>query len=458
MGDTPFEGHTVHRELTRELARFAVQSDFAGLPHHVQTEATRAFLNWLGCCFGGCREPAAKIAAATVTAAGGYPQASIIGHQPRTDVASAAFVNCISSSVQAFDDAHLATVTHPSSPVASALLAFSENTTVSGEEFLNALALGIEITCRLSNALLLPPAKFNLGFYVTGLSAPVGAAVAVGRLLKLDEQRMNWAIGLAASQSSGFRSTQGTMTAHFRSGHVSRGGVLAAELAARGFDSADDALEARKGFMDVFSAGADMNRATDGLGRHFELLSNTYKPYPCGIVIHPTIDACLEIRDQIRPHAGIAKVMLRVNPMALFLTDKREPRNRLELIVSIYHWTAAALVRGSAGLAESDQACIDDPAVAALRARVQATADAQIREDEAIVEVVHADGATNRSHVVNARGSLSRPMTDAELDAKFRAQVGVILSPEATEELLGQSRRLASAGDVGKSISEIWRA
>lgn len=444
--------------ITRELARYATHSRFAALPEHVKVEAARAFLNWIGCALGGCREPAVELAAATVAELGGAPQSSIIGHKQRTDMASAAFVNCVSSSVLAFDDAHLATVTHPSGPVGAALLAFSEKHCVSGEDFLNAFALGIEIECRLSNVLVLPPANFNVGFYVTGLTGPIGVAVAVGNLLGLDEQKMNWAIGLAASQSSGFRATHGTMTAHFRPGHAARSGVWAALLAAKGFTGDDHALEAEKGFVDVFSSNANLDRAVDGLGRQFELLANAYKPYPCGIVIHPTLDACLEIRKQCSPGAKPASAMLRVHPLALSLTGVRAPSTALESHVSLYHWAAAALIRGSAGVPEMRQDCIDDPDVAALRARIEAVADPAVGRDQAIVEVTFTDGRTLRSHVVKARGSVARPMTDDELDSKFRAQAVLVLSSDKVEKLLRLCRNVASLDDVGHDISAVWQA
>ena len=213
------------RGITRELARYATASRYADLPELVRAEAVRAFVNWLGCALGGCHEPSVKVAAAMVARLGGAPQASIIGQRQRTDVASAAMVNCISSTCQAFDDAHLPTVTHPSSPAGGALFALCETQTVSGEDFLNALALTIEIECRLSNALVQAPSQFNPGFYVTGLSGPIGVALGVGNLLKLNEEQMVTAIVLAASQASGFRATNGTMSAHFRPGHAARCGV-----------------------------------------------------------------------------------------------------------------------------------------------------------------------------------------------------------------------------------------
>ena len=139
----------------------------------------------------------------------------MIGQGRRADVASAAFVNCLSSTVLSFDDTHLATVTHPTGPVAAALFAFSERQRVSGEEFLTAIALGIEIECRLSNLLLLPPAQANIGLFITGITGPIGAAAALGRLLQLDEEGMRSAIGLAAAQASGIRGTHGSMAAFF---------------------------------------------------------------------------------------------------------------------------------------------------------------------------------------------------------------------------------------------------
>ena len=446
------------RAITRELAGYAAQSRWSALPDNVRAEAARAFTNWMGCVLGGCSQPAVELAAATVAELGGAAQASIVGHEARTDVASAAFVNCISSSILAFDDAHLATVTHPSGPVGAALFAFSQKQPVSGEDFLNAFALGIELTCRVSNLLVLPPSKMNVGFYVTGLSGPIGVAAAIGNLLGLDEQRMNAAIGLGASQSSGFRATHGTMTAHFRPGHAARCGVLAAMLAAKGFTSDDHALEADNGFVDVFAADADLGRAVDGLGSHFELLSNAYKPYPCGIVIHPTLDACMEVRRQFTPDTRIADVTLRVHPLAIKLTGVRTPATPLESHVSLYHWAAAALLRGSAGIAEMEQDCIDDPAVAALRARIQAVPDAAIGRDQSIVEVTLADGRSLRAHVLTTRGSAARPMTDDELDDKFRSQAGLRLPPHRVDELLRLCRGVASLRDVGREIAAVLHA
>jgi 2-methylcitrate dehydratase PrpD len=442
-------------KITSELAAFASRSRFATLPDHVRTQAARAFLNWMGCVLGGSHEPAVEIARASVAEAGGHRQASIIGHGQRTDVASAAFLNCLSSSVLAFDDTHLATVTHPTGPVAAALLASCEQATVSGEDFLNALALGIEIECRMSNVLLLPPAQSNVGLYVTGLTGPIGAAAAMGNLFRFDEKTMIWALGLAATQASGFRATHGSMAGLVVPALAARNGVSAAILASKGFTCSDDALESENGFIGVFSLGADLGHAVNGLGERFELLQNAYKPYPCGIVIHPTIDACLDIAGRLPPDAKIENVECTVHPLALTLTGRRSPASSLEAQISLYHWAAAGLLRRSAGVAELRPACIADPAIVALRNRIEAIADPALGRDEAIMAVTLADSSVLQSQVTNARGSINRPMTDDELDAKFIRQASGILSASASGQLLHLCRNLASLRNVGREIGAV---
>lgn len=449
---------TQRRAITRELAHFAIQSRYDSLPREVQAEAVRTLVNWVGCVLGGCSDPSVIIAENTVRQFGGAPQASVLGRGLRTDVASAAFVNCVSSSCYAFDDAHLPTVAHPSSPAGSALLALAETQAVSGEAFLNALALSIEIQCRLSNAIAMPPSKFNPGFFMTGLSGPIGVAMGVGILLKLNEEQMATAIVLAASQSSGFRATNGTMSANFRPAHVSRCGIWAAVSAAHGFTSDDDALEAEHGFFAVFAPDADPGKALDGLGHTFELFSNAYKPYPCGVVIHPAIDACLEALQGAAPRARPCGAVLRVHPFALTLCNLRTPSTPREAVVSLYHWVSASLLRGTAGLAESSQNCIDDPDVAALRSRIEAIADTSLGREQAIAEVTFDNGQVLRAHVTHVRGSIERPLTDAELDRKFREQSSSVLPESKVHALLGVCRGIANSPDVGLHIVDAANA
>lgn len=413
----------------------------------------RAFLNFTGCVLGGCREPAVEAAIAAAALTGGGRAAALIGHGSRSDLATAAFVNCLSSAILAFDDTHLATVTHPTGPVAAAILAYAETTPVTGEAFLNALSLGMEIECRLSNALLLPPARGNTALYVTGLSGPVGAAAALGRLVGLDEQRMRWAIALAASMAAGFRATHGAMSGLVVPAVAARNAVHATLLAANGFSCMDDVLESERGFLALFSPGADPAVALHGLGERFEVLANAYKPYPAGIVVHATVDACLDAMADTAEDAQPEAVRLTVPPLSKALADRPDPRDFFPAQISLQHWAAHACLRRSAGIPALREETIAAPDIAALRTKVEITTDAAFGRDEAAAEIRLHGGIVRRAHVANARGSLARPMTDAELDAKFRAQARTVLPDAAAEALLARLRGLAGSDDVARALA-----
>lgn len=440
--------------LTRELAAAAVNTRFEALPEAVQRESSRAFLNWMGCVLGGCQEPAVKVSVLADGVMGAQGPATVVGHAHKADWASAAFINCLSSSILAFDDTHLSTVTHPTGPVAAALLACAQTRAVTGTEFANALVLGIEIQCRMSKLLLHPPATSHLGFYITGLTAPMGVAAAVGRVLQLDVDRMAWALGLAASQAAGFRSTHGSMAGGFVPAHAARCGVSAAVLASQGFTCTPTSLEAARGFLDVFSVGVEPDHALAGYGEHFEMLANAYKPYPCGIVVHPAIDASLALAGQCAGRT-VQRVQVHVHPLGVSLADRPQPVDGFEAMVSLQHWVAAALVTQQAGLTQARQACIDGPAIRAVRDSVQLQGDASLGRDEAFVQLWLEDGTTLQAHVPHARGSLARPMTDAELDAKFDLQARDLMSSKACQGLREQCHSLALLTDVGEQLGAL---
>lgn len=440
--------------ITRALASFAFASRFETLPEAVQGEAVRAFLNWLGCSFGGSPE-LASVRAASVLGQRRSGVAQLIGHGLLSDVAGAAFVNCLSSSALAFDDTHLATITHPTGPVAAALLAFSETTEVSGAELLNALAVGIEIQCRLSSAILLPPAQPNHALYITGITGPVGAAAALARLAGLDEQGVLSAMGLAASQAAGLRATHGSSAGIMVPAFGARAAVFAVDLARAAMDCSGDILEAPNGLIGVFSPGADPETAIYGLGSQFEMLANAYKPYPAGIVLHAAIDACREVASRIPDGVQVARAQLRVNPVALALADRPAPASAFEAQISLQHWAASMLLYRKAGIEvlQADMLCDRD--TASLRERISVRPDETLARDEACVQVGLADGATIEAHVLHARGSLNRPMTDAELDEKFMHQVLRVAGEPSARAILAATRNLAGCSDVGRTLGSL---
>ncbi len=407
------------RDVTRDLARFIVGSHWRDIPREVRHEAKRALLNWLGCAIGGCRDAAVDTALAALREFAGPPQATVLGRGERLDILNAALVNAIGSNNLDFDDTHLRTVIHPTVPVACALTALVEHTPATGAQLLHAFILGVETECRIGIAV--SPAHYDIGWHITATCGVFGAAAACGKILQLDERQMAWALGIAATQASGLTAMLGSMAKTYNIGHAARNGLAAALFAAKNFTSSDRGIEAPRGFAHALSPRCNLDAITDHLGATWELANNAYKTYPCGIVVHPVIDACLQLRSEhaIAPSA-IERIDLRVHPLALKLTGNPTPRDGLEAKLSLQHGAAVAFIFGAAGVREFTDACARDPSVAALRARVAVTQDAAIATDAANVAVTLTNGAQHHQWIAHALGSLARPLRDADIEAKFR--------------------------------------
>lgn len=441
--------------VTRILARYITGARFEDLPAAVREQAHRTFLNWVGVAVGGAREAAVSNAIAALTPFSGKPEANILGRGERLDSVSAALVNGIGSHIFDYDDTHLKTIIHPAGPVASAILALAQHRPVSGRDFVNALVLGIEAECRIGNAVY--PGHYDMGWHITGSCGVFGAAAACGKLLNLNEQQMAWALGIAASQPVGLKVQFGSMTKSFHPGRAAQNGLTAALLAGRGFTADETSLEGRDGWAQALSHGANWREVTDGLGTRYEAVLNSYKPFACGIVTHPGIDAAIQLRgdNNLDPRA-IASVELHANPLVLSLTGKREPRTGLEGKFSIYHCVAAGLIFGAAGEKQFKDDVVNDPAVTALRALVTVRPDPAVETRQSDLTVRLKDGRQLFRHIENAVGSLERPMSNAALEAKFRDLADGIMPRVQADWLIGlcwDLERQAEAGAIARAAA-----
>jgi 2-methylcitrate dehydratase PrpD len=433
--------------VTRALASFVLRSRFDDIAAAVRHEAKRSLLNWIGCALGGSRHETVSKALTALAPFSGPARAGIIGRRERLDTLNAALVNGMSAHVLDFDDTHLRTLLHPSVPVASTLFALAERQPLNGTDFLHAFILGVEVECRIANAIY---STHNLTGYITGTAGVFGAAAAAGRVLGLDEQRMSWAFGIAATQAAGLREMAGTMCKSFVHGRAAQNGMLAALLAGRGFTSSEHALEAPRGFAQVLAPGSALEEVTAKLGERYEISRNTYKPHACGVVCHPVIDGCIRIRQRDVTPSQIAAVMLRVHPLALKLTGIRSPRSGLESKWSIYHSAAVALCDGTAGEAQYTDARVCDPHVRRIREQVTAEADSGLRDDEAHVAVTLADGQRMEIHIAHALGSVDNPMTDRDLERKFRDLGRDTLTSDRVDALAAQCWAVERLPDVAE--------
>ena len=437
---------------TRTLATYIVSTRLADIPADVQHEAKRAILNVLGCAIGGSPHPAVDLAIRALGPFSGERTAAVLGRAERLDPLHASLMNGISSHVEDYDDTTPKNYSHTSSPVSSALFAYASANPVVGREFVAAFVLGFEAASRAGNVVY--PSHYDVGWHMTGTIGVFGAAAAIGKLMGLSVQEMAWALGLAATQSAGLREMFGSMGKAFHPGRSAQNGYAAALLAKAGFTSGERGIEGPRGFAHVLAASRDLSKIGTRLGVDFDLRENTYKPFPCGIVNHPTIDGAIQIHDEHQPDpASIVAVTLRVAPLVLDLCNQQNITRGLQGKFSVYHGAAVGLVRGKGGLREYTDEAVNDPAIKRVRELATAIGDPAITEDQAHIEVELNDGRRLTKFVEQSLGNIHRPLSDRQLEDKFRDQAVLVLPAADVDRLIDLCWRIDALEDVGEIVN-----
>ena len=431
--------------VTAELARWVVDLVENDVPPEVRRESVRTFVNWLGCAVGGSKHESVDAALRVLNPFSGTRSSTVIGRTTRLNALGASLVNGISSHVLDYDDTHLKTIIHPAGPVSSALLALAELRPMSSREFLTAQIIGTEVECRIGNSVY--PDHYDRGWHITGTAGVFGSAAACGRAIGLGTRRMQWALGLAATQSSGIREMFGTMTKSFHPGAAARNGMMSALLAEAEFDSSGQGIEARRGWANVVSDKPDFDEILGELGTRWESALNSYKPFACGIVIHPAIDGCRKIREEIGADriTRIERVEITAAPLVLELTGKTSPGTGLEGKFSVFHAAACALLRGDGSPEAFTDEAVNDPEVVAMRTRIHVNTSADIREDSVSIKICFKDGTGLEKWIDHAVGSRDNPLTDSQLDEKFLDQARTALGDDRARVLLAKAWRIGAS-------------
>ena len=449
MGNKILETIPTEHNVTKCLAQFLVDSHWESIPPPVRHEARRAILNNIGCALGSCRDDVTGRALGVLDTFSGPREATVIGRSERLDVLSAAYINAVSSNLLDFDDTHLRTVIHPTAPVAPALLAMAERRRVTGAQVLHAFILGVEVECRIGNSI--SPWHYSHGFHITSTCGVFGSAAATAKLLGLDTRRTAWALGNAATQASGLVESLPAMSKSINIGSAARNGMIAAFLAERDFEAAESAIEGRFGFTQVMGEKPNLAEITKRLGETWELMQNAYKPYPTGVVLHPVIDACLELRSRYSIAPGrIERIEVRGHPLLRERADRPGPNIGREAKLSVHHCCAVAFIHGAAGVRQFTDACVNEPAVLALRGKVALEEDATVPVESAYVSVRMQSGEVYTEHVLHMRGSVARPMSDADLEAKFRDNAEIGASQVEPDRLIDAIWACERSDDVGQ--------
>ena len=403
--------------VTEGLAQRVVATRWDDIPAPVRHQAKRSLMNFFAVSLAGCRSSPIEIALRSLAGFSGGRQVTVVGRSERIDALSAAFLNAASANVDDFCDTHVRTVIHPTAPVASALLAFAEWRQASGPDLLLALILGNEVEARIG--LAISPSHYARGWHITSTCGVFGAAAGSGRLAALGERQMVWALGAAATQSAGLCECLGTPAKSISVGNAARNGLWSALLAEQGFEGPPEPLAGVQGFYHALGETPDLSHITEGWGEKWEIMATSYKPYPCGFVIHPVLDCVLDWRAD-HPAADVRRVVVRGHPLLGVRTDRPNISTGREAQVSVQHAVAAALVTGQAGLEQFTDACVRDPRVQALRRQVEVERDESFSTIAAAVEITTADGKVHTLKQIAARGSDANPLSDHDLEAKLR--------------------------------------
>ncbi len=435
--------------VTRTLADFAVGLDARSLPPAVREAAGLCLLDWLGTAVRGATEPLATALGAVIRAAGGEPQATIVGRGFRTSALMAALANGAQAHALDFDDTHLPSLLHASAPVAPVVLAVGEWRRARAPDGLAAFVAGFEVETRIGR--VLGPALAERGWHVTGVLGTLGAAVAGAKMLGLDAGQIEQALGIAGTQAAGLVGAFGTMSKPLHPGKAAMNGLLAAQLAGEGFTGPAGILESPRGLPATFLGPRELGSALEGLGQRWEILENSSKPYAACHLTHATIDATRLIRERWAPRPeAIAAVECRVFPFTLQVAATPAPRTGLEAKFSVAFCAALGLTRGDAGEAEFSDEAVQDPVLAGLTGRVTPQADPSMAIGQAAVTVRLTDGRVLEERVKAARGTAENPQTREELEEKFRRLAAGVLPPERVRRLLETLRGLEAVEDLGE--------
>lgn len=438
-------------EVTEKLARFAVETSYRSFPKPVVHQAKRCFLDLLGVALGGSQQPLGKILVKVAKDFGGKPQATILGHGLKTSVMNAALINGAMAHALDYDDTHIGSMGHPSAPVVPAVLAVAEWKGLSGKSALEAFLLGFEVETRIGMGM--GPKHYDRGWHNTSTYGRFGAAVAAGKLLGLSLGEMKQAMGLAGTQAAGLRLVFGTMTKPFHPGKSAFDGVLSAILAQRGFTCAPNILEGKKGFVETLGDHSKLEPMVKNLGKTYQVLKDTFKPYAACLLTHPTIDAIIDMRSKydLRPE-DVGNIQCDVARFCLDSAGQIEPKTGLAGKFSTYYCAALALAEGVAGEDMFTDRKVLDPKMVALRKKVKARIVPRFKDTEAKVTITTKGGKKYSAFVDRPKGDPRNPPTDRELEDKFRSLAAFVLPQRKIDSLVKTIWRLERVPNIRELI------
>ncbi len=431
--------------LTRDVAEWTARTSIDGAPQAVIGAAKSAIIDTVAVMLAGVSEPVTQIVAETVAEEGAHPVADRLGARLRTSMEGAALVNGVSGHALDYDDVNRSAIGHPSVVILPAALAVAQGVRASGRALLEAYVVGVEVMAKLGRAM--GTAHYRAGWHATSTVGTLGAAMAAGKLFRLEPEALQHALALAVSEASGSRQNFGTMTKPFHPGHAARCGIGAARLAQKGMTGDTSILEAPLGYFAVFSFGeARLDGVRDALGNPYDVVSPgmNVKRYPCCYATHRAADAVLDlVRGHELTSGEVESVDVIVPPGGLQAVTRDRPRTGLEGKFSLPYVVAAAILDGRVTLDTFTDEMVQRPEAQTLLRAVRPVEDPSIsvefnaiEEGHVIVRVHPKSGRVLERRVEYPRGAPQNPLSTDELHEKFRDCARRALPREQSERAL----------------------
>jgi 2-methylcitrate dehydratase PrpD len=461
--------------MTAAIVEFMDRLSFDQIPERAVVEARRCLIDGLGVVLAGATVRGSEIVRDYIKTVGRAASAdsaasTVLGPERLSAAAAdAALANGASGHAMDYDDTQLSSspdrvfglLTHPTVPALAASLAVGERLNVSGRAFLQAFVTGFEVECKMAEAI--NPDHYQRGFHSTGTLGTFGSVASAAVLMKLTRPQIAHALGIAASMSSGIRVNFGSMTKPLHAGRAAENGVVAAELASRGFTAGDDPLDGEWGYFQVLGGGADAARLVPALGTPFSIVDPgvSFKPYPCGSLGHPTMDAMLKlVTDHDLKQEQIARVRVRAGSNILNPLRYKIAKTELEAKFCLPFMMASIALRRRAGIREFTDEFVSSPPVQAMMSRVETVFDPQIEargfdKMRSVIEVVLSDGRTlTETSDERYRGGPQKPFTRADLHEKFTDCASLVLPADRIRRALS----LIESVETLKSVRELTQA
>jgi 2-methylcitrate dehydratase PrpD len=437
-----------HAEVTRLLAENSSGMNFDHLPDDVIFVAKQCILDWLGVTIAGASDPLVKILRDSARADGGDPHATLVGVAERGSVRQAALINGAAGHALDYDDVLRPLGGHPTAPIMPAVLALAEREGLDGGALLTAFVAGLETEARVG--LFVGGGHYEAGWHATATVGTFGAAAGSARSMGLDADQTATALGIAATQAAGLKSMFGTMCKPLHAGKASENGLLAADLASRGFTSRADALECFQGFGYTQSDFVSPAAALEDLGALFFATQTQFKYHAACYGTHSPIEAARKTR--LNPgfnRNGVSKVELKVHPRCMSVCNIQEPETGLEVKFSLRHTAALSLSdapTGDMNLYSVETAT--DPDYVALRRKVAVSGDPNLTRNGSEIIVHQTDGT-----VIREVADLTIPSSDygdtwSRLQDKFCAVATPVVGDAKMETILRMVGDLENQGDL----------